>query len=93
MITKEQAIELGKNPGTIIFHLYTKNSYQTPLRARINGRCQTWKKRPLDFRLPIKMGLYLYTAITPQNAEYWTTNKSECRPPFPNKRKVATSQH
>lgn len=35
---------------------------------RRNGRTQTWKTRPEDFRVPIKHGLYAYSEITPRNA-------------------------
>lgn len=35
---------------------------------RRNGKTQTWKTRPEDFRVPIKYGLYNYGDITPSNA-------------------------
>ena len=36
-------------------------------RCRKSGRCQTWKTRPDDFRLPVKHGLYESSAIVPSN--------------------------
>lgn len=36
-------------------------------KCRKSGRCQTWKTRPDDFRLPVKHGLYESSAIVPSN--------------------------
>jgi len=38
-------------------------------KARRNGKTQTWKTRPNDFRIPIKMGLKSYGAIDHQNMQ------------------------
>lgn len=35
---------------------------------RRNGRTQTWKTRPDEFRVPIKYGLYDYSDITQRTA-------------------------
>ncbi len=40
---------------------------------RRNGKTQTWKTRPNDFRVPVKYGMYQYGSITPHNAEYFHT--------------------
>lgn len=40
-------------------------------RARTNGRLQTWKTRPADFRLPVVRGMRDYGSITPDNAQFW----------------------
>lgn len=66
MITKEQALTAQR-----FTHATAKNADGTPLRARRNGRAQTWKTRPDDFRVPIKHGLYSYGVITPDNAADW----------------------
>lgn len=66
MITKEQAQTVRH-----FEHVSEKNSDKTPVRCRANGRCQTWKTRPNDFRLPVKRGLYEYGEITPRNAAEW----------------------
>ena len=39
----------------------------TITRCRPSGRCQTWKTRPEEFRLPVKHGLYESSAITQHN--------------------------
>lgn len=39
-----------------------------PIRWRANGKCQTWKTRPNEFKLPIKHGLYDYGYLTHENA-------------------------
>lgn len=31
---------------------------------RRNGKTQTWRTRPHDFRIPVKFGLYGYSEIT-----------------------------
>lgn len=35
---------------------------------RRNGKTQTWKTRPEDYRIPVKFGLYAYGEITQANA-------------------------
>lgn len=70
MITKEQAVTLGLNGGTL-HHMTKKNSDGTPIRCRVNGKCQTWKTRPLEFRLPVKHGLRNTFQITQDNAHEW----------------------
>ena len=37
-------------------------------RVRPSGRCQTWKTRPAEFRLPVKYGMYESAEITERNA-------------------------
>jgi len=39
-----------------------------------NGRTRTWrsKGRELEFRVPLKYGLFDYTYLTHLNAESWT---------------------
>ncbi len=57
------------------------------VRVRPNGKCQTWKTRPEEFRLPIKYGLYGYGAITHLNCEHFhlasdcPINKERFTPP------------
>jgi len=45
----------------------------TGQRARVNGKCQTWKREPDKFKLPMKYGLYDYFYITQDNAADWST--------------------
>jgi hypothetical protein len=37
-------------------------------RVRISGKCQTWKTKPDDFRVPVKYGMYESSAIDQHNA-------------------------
>lgn len=66
MVTKEQACSAKR-----FTHVSLKNADGTPLRARANGKCQTWKTRPTEFALPIKHGLYSYGYITDGTAHNW----------------------
>lgn len=79
MITKSQAMSL--NYGAELH--YTGNHECTKTigprggvtvkitHVRVSGRCQTWKTRPDEFRLPVKYGLYESSAITHLNASCW----------------------
>lgn len=43
---------------------------------RRNGRTQTWKTRPGEFRIPVKCGLYDYGEVTHLNAaEFYTPDE------------------
>lgn len=76
MINKAQALALGAGTKQHEIHIgmcvrrVGKRGGVTLLitRCRVNGKCQTWKTRPDDFRLPIKSGLRDCGAITQQNA-------------------------
>lgn len=39
------------------------------VRVRISGKCQTWKTRPNEFRLPVKHGLYEHGEINEKNCQ------------------------
>jgi len=52
-------------------HAYLKNKDGSPLRARRNGKTKYWKRMPLEFRIPIKIGLYEYTYIDKANLNDW----------------------
>lgn len=56
----------------IFHHLTKKNADGTPMRVRVSGKCQTWKREPERFRLPVKYGLYENGAITETNCHEWT---------------------
>ncbi len=49
-------------------HISQKNKDGSPVRVRRNGKTQTWKKQPDNFRIPIKYGLYGYGNLTQDNA-------------------------
>jgi hypothetical protein len=64
VITKQQALtasEFHQNhePGAKVY------------RWRRNGRTQTWKTRPDEFRVPVKYGLYGYGQITDSIADLY----------------------
>jgi hypothetical protein len=70
MITKEQAMTLTR------FREVQSTSINPPLNThskkrkwRVNGKCKTWKTRPLEFKLPVKYGLYNYGYITHDNCQ------------------------
>ena len=67
MITKADAL---KRPSEM-WHVSLKNRDGTPVRCRSNGACKTWTTRPEDFRLPVKIGLRGYDAITHEDAYLW----------------------
>ena len=75
MITKEQAMALTH--GTTLYHSGFTNKDGTPMRCRVNGTCWTWKTRPEEFRLPVKMGMYKNAYITQVNAAQWFELESE----------------
>jgi hypothetical protein len=69
MINKSTAT--SADLGQTFHHQTAKNADGTPVRARVNGKCKTWKTRPEDFRLPMKHGLRSCFYITPENAGQW----------------------
>lgn len=50
---------------------------ESVVRVRVSGRCQTWKTRPEDFRLPVKYGLYESSAVDQNNKDCFHL-ASEC---------------
>jgi hypothetical protein len=77
MITIEQAIAATYRQE--FHHVSLKNSDKTPVRCRVNGKCQTWKTRPGCFKLPVKHGLKTCFYIDNTNAHEWC-----CEPPTSN---------
>lgn len=74
MITKEQAVEMGSKWGnTTLYHATLRNSDGSALRARVNGKCKVWVRRPVDFSLPMKHGLRECFYLTQDNASEWLT--------------------
>jgi hypothetical protein len=68
-VTKKQAVAATYRQE--FWHKTLTNSDGTPLRARVNGACKTWKTRPDEFRLPMKYGLRECCYITEANADEW----------------------
>lgn len=46
-------------------------------RWRRNGKTQTWKRDPERFRIPIKFGLYAYSAIHNESSDATQWHTSE----------------
>ena len=61
-MTLKQAKNL--TPGTILYHVTTRNADGTAQRWKVNGKVQTWKRSPERVRIPVKHGLYSYDQIT-----------------------------
>lgn len=55
MISRELALSLPI--GTTLYHKILRNADGSALRARINGKCKTWKRESDRFCLPMKHGL------------------------------------
>ncbi len=75
MITKEEALTADR------FH------YEAPIHRAIpgktkcevwrrNGKTQTWKTRPIHFRVPVKHGLYEYSQIWHHDAGTFHTEET-----------------
>jgi len=72
VITKDQATATVE--GSTL-RPYLHNNFHAPHPTRVgqcanwrrNGKTQTWKTRPDEFRIPVKFGLYAYDAITETN--------------------------
>jgi hypothetical protein len=58
--------------GHTIWHRQEKNADGTAARAKVTS-IKTWKRRPDDFEIGWKHGMYTYGKINPQNAPDWTT--------------------
>jgi hypothetical protein len=68
-VTKEMAMAAGDSWSRVVFHYAPACSLERVERWRTNGKCQTWKRDTKRFRLPVKFGLYGYSAITDLNAD------------------------
>lgn len=72
MVTKQDCI--NARHGDHFRYLGGTYSKSKELKqVRVSGKCQTWKSRPEDFRLPVKYGMYESLAITPDNAAMFIT--------------------
>ena len=73
LLTSEVAKTLAH--GRTLVHAQIRNADGTPLRARVNGKCQTWASRPNEWRLPCKHGLRQCFDITQDNVAYWAVTQ------------------
>jgi hypothetical protein len=51
--------------------LTNRDREKSPLRARRNGKTKVWKRRPDEFSIPAKYGLYDFFYITHNNMHEW----------------------
>lgn len=70
MVTKKEAMEEDRfHYGECTLEIGARGGKKYHIEEwRRNGRTQTWKTRPNEFRVPIKYGMYDYSAITESNA-------------------------
>jgi hypothetical protein len=59
-MNNQHAIEQALSRG----HVWGLMSSGRYWRARRNGATQTWKTRPGEFRIPVKLGLKIYGQLT-----------------------------
>ena len=68
-LTASDVLTANRN-DTLYKHFHENDSHRpdgTCYEHRPNGRLQTWKTRPTEFRLPIKYGLRSYSHIDEYN--------------------------
>ena len=75
MVTKNMAVAMRH--GEVLHDSTILNADKSPARCRVNGKCKTWKTRPLDFRLPVKYGLKKCFYVTPSNAAEWSATSPD----------------
>ena len=61
-----------------LFHLNSGCEYSNTgvrvnkqYRVRRNGMTKRWKRKPTEFKIPVKFGLYQYGYIDNTNVELW----------------------
>jgi len=69
ILTKEIAEKLTHRQE--LYHVSKLSSGGTMVRCRVNGKCNVWKTRPSEFRLPVKHGLRDCFYITNLNCGEW----------------------
>lgn len=65
-ITRENCEKLNR-----FEHITAKNADGTRLRARRNGKTQTWGRKPESFTIPVKHGLHNHGYINNKTSELW----------------------
>jgi hypothetical protein len=80
MATVTKEIAMNAKHGDIFYHKTLKQGpkgNRIPMHVRVTGKCQTWKRSPNDFRLPIKWGFKECWAIDHHNCGEWSTTEPE----------------
>ena len=79
-MTIEEAKELGYLDW--LHHTYrTQGNGTEPLRVRVNGAPQTWKRDPTRIRIPVKWGMYGYGQLFAFDLPAWHRGETcdECK--------------
>ena len=63
--------------GQTLYYNRKTGSDKLPIRARVNGKPQTWKRDPNAFRVPMKHGLRDTFQLIPANAQDWCLTEAE----------------
>jgi len=53
------------------YHVKMTSKTGLRVKCRRNGKTQTWKTRPNEFKIPVKYGLYEYFYIDQNNCDQW----------------------
>ena len=57
--------------GVEEFYHISKTNFTGRMKVRRTGKTKVWKTRPLEFKIPVKYGLYEFGYITQDNACDW----------------------
>jgi hypothetical protein len=58
--------------ASMFYHKVDKNANGTPQQWRRNGATKLWKRKPNEFKIPVKRGMYQYEYITHENIDQFT---------------------
>jgi hypothetical protein len=61
--------------GRTLYHKRLKDSRGNAVQIRISGKVKTWKRRPGEFDVPAKHGLYTNLRINQRNAPEWSLHE------------------
>jgi hypothetical protein len=68
MITRDDALE---HRNEHFYHSHERTRDGSSMRVRRSGMTKTWKRRPSDFHMPVKYGLYNSSYISERNQHEW----------------------
>lgn len=68
-------------PGRIMYAIGQYNADGTAMRAKVNGKVQTWKTRPDEVKIPYKRGMYEYGYVTERDLRNFTLKEPAARKP------------
>lgn len=86
MITLEQALNLQYGDiihenGCTIFTGNRGGKRAQITEWKVNGKVQTWKTRPTEFKIPLSWGLYEHGYLTELNASQFHLDR-DCTPEY-----------